>query len=131
MQFQPRTEKDILESRLFPKGDYDFEITEAAEKTSKAKGNDMIELKLRITDSRGLGRTLTDYLMPEVPLKFLHCCQVCGLVAEYENGSVSAADFTRKRGRLSLVIEKDKTKLYPDKNAVADYISAARKLKTA
>jgi hypothetical protein len=37
MQFQPRTEKDILESRLFPKGEYDFEITEAAEKPAGPK----------------------------------------------------------------------------------------------
>jgi hypothetical protein len=75
----------------------------------------MIELKLRITDSWGLGRTLTDYLLPEVPLKFLHACQVCGLAAAYENGSITAADFVGKRGRLSLVIEKDKGKQYPDR----------------
>lgn len=75
---------------------------------------------------------ITDYLLPEMPMKLLHCCQVCGLTAEYESGSFSAEHFVGMRGRLALGIEKDKCKKYPDKNVVTDYTAApAQMLKLA
>jgi hypothetical protein len=132
MNFEPRTEQEIAESRLLAKGEYDFEIVDAAEKTSKTSGKPMIEVKVRISDIHGTSRTLTDYLLAETPLKLRHAAEVCGLIAQYETGSLSADDFRGKRGRLTLAIEKDKKKKYPDKNVVTDYTSASlRKLKMA
>ena len=37
MEFKPCTEKEIAESKLLPKGIYEFEIIVAVEKVSKAK----------------------------------------------------------------------------------------------
>ena len=35
-------------------------------------------------------------------------------------------DFVGKTGNLTLIVEKDKNKKFPDKNAVADVVKAAR-----
>jgi Protein of unknown function (DUF669) len=43
----------------FPDGEYQFEVTNAEEKTSNTSGNDMIELTLKIKD----GPTVYDYLV--------------------------------------------------------------------
>lgn len=122
MQFQPKTEKEIAESRLLPNGEYDFEIIEAKEKTSAA-GNDMIELKLRVSNGDGIARMLTDYLLPKRAAKLRNCCAACGVLQKYESGLVSDDDFPGKRGRLKLAIEKKRG--YPDRNVVADYLVTA------
>jgi hypothetical protein len=46
MNFQPSTEREISEKKLWRKGVYTFEIIEAAEKLSQAR-NPMIEAKLK------------------------------------------------------------------------------------
>jgi len=122
VEFKPRTEKEIAESRLMPKGVYDFEILEALEKLSKASGKPMIELKLRVSKPDGPGRVLTDYLVAARDGKLRHAAEACGLLDRYNSGSLADADFLRKRGRLKLGIEKDKTHTWPDKNIVIDYI---------
>jgi hypothetical protein len=121
MQFEPKTEKEIAESRLLPKGEYDFEIIDAKETTSAA-GNNMIELKLRVSNGNGLARTLTDYLLARRAAKLLNCCAACGLLDKYESGVVSDDDFPGKRGRLKLAVEKKKG--WPDRNVIADYVAA-------
>lgn len=120
MNFQPRTEKEIADNRLLPKGEYDFEILDAWEKKSSA-GNDMIELKVRVSNGDGVSRTLADYLVAKRAEKLLHCCRACGLVEKYDTGCLSGDDFPGKRGRLKLAVEKSK-KGYPDKNVIADYL---------
>ena len=122
MNFTPRTEQEIADSKLWKKGEYDFEVIGAAEKTSKA-GHPMIELKLRLSGN-GTGRTITDYLLAETPEKLLHAATACGLLDRYNTGNLSANEFESKRGKLKLGIEKDKKKVYPDKNVVLDYVCA-------
>lgn len=124
MNFTPRTEQEIQDSKVWKKGEYDFEVLEGADKTSKASGNPMIELRLRLTDG-GARRTITDYLLAETPEKLRHCSDACGLLDRYDKGSVSGPEFKGKRGRLKLGIEKDKTKTHPDKNVVVDYVCAS------
>jgi Protein of unknown function (DUF669) len=46
------------EGTAVPDGEYQFEVTNAEEKTSESSGNDMIELTLKIKD----GPTVYDYL---------------------------------------------------------------------
>ena len=92
MQFQPKTEKEIAEGKLLPKGEYDFEIIDATEKTSAA-GNDMIELTLRVSNGDGMARVLTDYLLPKRAGKLRNCCAACGVLQKYESGVVSDDDF--------------------------------------
>jgi hypothetical protein len=122
MNFEPKSEKEITDSRLLPKGECDFEIIDAAEKKSAAD-NDMIELKVRVSNGTGQPRTLTDYLLPKRAGKLRNCCAACGLLDKYENGCLSDDDFPGKRGRLKLGIEKKKG--YPERNVIADYLVAA------
>lgn len=123
MIFEPKTEKQLAESRVLHAGVYQFEILEAWEKTSAA-GNPMIELKVQVTNGNGISRTLADYLLPKGirAEKLLHCCVACGLRERYDSGSVSHDDFVGKRGRLRLGIEKKKG--YPERNVIEDYLAA-------
>jgi hypothetical protein len=121
MNFTPKTEQEIIDAKLWKKGEYEFEIADGAEKQSKA-GHPMIELKLKLSDGNGKNRSLTDYLLAETPEKLRHCCSALGLLQKYETGILAADDFVGGRGKLRLGIEKDKKHVYPDKNVVLDYI---------
>jgi hypothetical protein len=121
MNFQPKTEKEIADSKLLPKGSYAFLVLEAAEKTS-SNNNPMLELKLRVSNGNGLSRTLFDYLLPQRADKLRHAAAACGVLDRYDAGEVSDSDFRGKRGRLMLAVEKGK-KGYPDKNVVEDYLA--------
>ena len=125
MKFKAYSEQEIADRKLWPKGDYAFEITDAEEKVSQQGGNPMIELKVKITRPDGQAKTITDYLLEKTPEKFRHCCAACGpeLLAKYESEMVSEDDFVGKRGRLRLAVEKaKKNSPYPDRNVIADYI---------
>jgi hypothetical protein len=121
MKFTPRTEQEITDGKLWKKGEYPFEIVDAYDKESKSSGRPMIELKLRLTDSKA-ARIITDYLLDETPEKLRHAASACGLLEVYETGSVLAEDFRGKSGRVSLGIKKDPKRQYPDKNVVLDYL---------
>jgi len=125
MNFTPKTEQQILDSKVWPKGDYAFEIIEAAEKVSQAGGNPMIELKVKVSRADGVSKTITDYLLEKTPEKLRHCCAACGpeLLRKYDTGIVADDDFVGHRGRLRLGIEKaKKNSEYPDRNVILAYI---------
>ena len=119
MKFTPRTEDEIADSRLLKKRDLRLRDS-AFDKDSKA-GNQMIELKIRVSNGNGETRVLGDYLLEKRPDKLLHAARACGIEEKYKTGSVPAVDFRGKRGRLKLAVEKGKNG-YPDKNVIADYI---------
>ena len=125
MNFKPQTEQEIIESKLWPKADYDFEIVDAFDKNSKTSGKPMIELKLKLSRAGGSTRIISDYLLSETPEKLLHVATALGLLDRYKTGSLSGDDFRGKRGKLKLGIEKDKKHVYPDKNVVLDYVCAS------
>jgi hypothetical protein len=79
MNFKPQTEQEIIESKLWPKADYDFEIVDAFDKTSKTSGKPMIELKLRLSRT-GSTRIISDYLLVETPEKLLHAATALSLL---------------------------------------------------
>src|ERR1700686_4461052 len=120
MQFQAKTKQKIDDERLLPKGDYDFEIEDAEEKTSAA-GHGMIELAVRVSNGNGHARKLTDYILPQRAEKLRNCCAACGILDKYNSGTVSDDDFPGKRGRLKLVVEKKKG--YAPRNVIADYLT--------
>jgi hypothetical protein len=122
MNFQPRTEQEIADSALLRKGNYDFEIIDATEKKSAA-GNEMIELKVRVSNGNGISRTLTDYLLGKRPARLRNCCAACGLEDKYETGCLSADDFPGKRGTLKVTIEKAKG--FSARNIIQDYVPPA------
>jgi hypothetical protein len=121
MNFQPKTEQEIAESKLWAKGEYPFEIVDGFDKNSKTSGKPMIELKVRLSNGKGAARTITDYLLEETPEKLRHASKACGLMDRYNAGTVIGKDFRGKRGNLKLGIEKGK-KGYFDKNVVLDYV---------
>ncbi|HXQ25949.1 MAG TPA: hypothetical protein VN822_06050 [Candidatus Acidoferrales bacterium] len=122
MNFQPKTEQEIQDAKLWKKGDYDFAIEDGSDEVS-SKGRPMISLKLRLSDGNGKSRVLTDYLLAETEEKLRHAASACGLLDRYESGSIKGPEFRGKRGRLKLIVEKAKGE-YGPKNAVADYICA-------
>ena len=119
MNFQPRTEKEIEDSQLLPRGEYAFHILEAKETKSLA-GNEMIEMKVRVTKN-GYARILTDFILPQRPAKFRNCCIACNVEDKYLNGSVGDGDFVGKRGRVKVGVERAK-KGFPCRNAIVDYL---------
>jgi hypothetical protein len=126
MRFTPKTEKEINEERLMPEGDYPFTISGAESKQSK-KGNDMIELTLRVYKPDGKFNLVTDYLMEAMLFKLLHCCQACGLEKQYEQGLLEADMFIGKTGMLKLKVDPENGG-FPAKNSVKDYIKDAGKV---
>ena len=120
MRVTPKSEKEIAEANLLPKGIYGFEIADAVDTTSKA-GNDMIALKIKVFSDAGY-QFVNDYLLDAIPHKVRHCAEVCGVLDDYERGELHAANLIGKTGNLKLGIQADKTGAYPDRNSVMDYI---------
>lgn len=129
MRFQPKTEKELAAMNLIQPGIYDFEVWNANDKTSKS-GNEMIELKLKIWDHSGQERIIFDYLLEVMAFKLKHFADTTGLSKKYEEGIISALDCIGKCGKLDLIIQKDKSGQYADKNTVKDYIVEAKSTDT-
>lgn len=123
MRFQPKTENEVAAAGLWPKGTYDFEVAEAAEKQS-SKGNDMIELVVRLFDAEGKSRKVFDWLVDTEggAYKIRHFAEATGMLEAYERGELRASDMEGKAGSCIVIISKDKTGQYPDKNAISDYV---------
>lgn len=119
MKFEPKTEQEVEESGLLPKGEYDFEIVSAEDTTSK-KGNDMIALKLHVYNTDGSYKTVLDWLLEAISYKLRHFAYCIGKGDEYETGTLSADGLTGCVGRCRLIIQKQEG--YSAKNSVADYI---------
>jgi len=125
MEFKPRTAKEIADSKLMAKGVYDFEIVDALETLSKSSSKPMIELKVKVIRPDGTARFLTDYLLEQRAEKLRNAALACGVLDRYEKGSLTSDDFRQKRGKLKLGVERDRTRTYPDKNVVVDYLPPA------
>lgn len=123
MKFEPKTENEIAAAGLWPKGSYDFEVVEATEKVSQ-KGNDMVELIVRLYDSEGKTRKIYDWLVSTDggAYKIRHFAEATGMLAQYEKGTLLASDMVGRAGRCEVVISKDKTNQFPDKNSISDYL---------
>lgn len=122
MRFQPKTEKELVEMNLLPKGEYAFDVLDCEERTSK-KGSQMLVLSLKLYDA-GLqprGR-VSDYLVESMPQKLRRAAYGCGLGAQYEQGCLEPQMFRGATGVARIGIQQDKTGTYPDKNVVMDYV---------
>lgn len=123
MQFSPKQESELNNFVLFPKGDYDFEVIKAHDKTSMS-GNDMIELELDIFDSNGNKCRVYDYLLEKIAYKLKHFCDSVGLTTEYEKGTLVADMCLNRNGKCRVDIKHDNTGVYSDKNIIKDYLPA-------
>ena len=123
MRFAPKTENEIASAGLWAAGEYDFEVTDAAEDQSKA-GNDMVKLTVSVFNQEGQRRTIFDYLVDTEggAYKIRHFAEAAGLLPQYERGEMAAEDMIGRNGRCKLTIQKDKSGQYPDKNGIGDYL---------
>lgn len=132
MKFTPKTEKELAEQMLIPDGVYPFEVISAVDTKSKTSGADMIAIQLRIFGPDNSEPVLKDYLLESYMRKILNFSKVTGLSANYQAGSLCAADCAGKQGYAKIGIEKGNEKktaagvstgeFYPDKNTVKDYV---------
>lgn len=120
------TEKELAEANLWPKGEYDCEVIDAIEETSKS-GNDMVHLKLRVHNEDGGTILVDDYLVdtPRTAYKVRHCAEALGLLQQYERGELPREAFLGRNGKCKLAVQSDKNGQYPDKNTVSDYVKSA------
>lgn len=119
MKFTPKTETQIIDERLLPKGEYDFECVHSEDKVSK-KGNDMIHIGLKVYRPDGNGFILVDdYLMESMLYKLLHFCAAGGLTDKYNAGELTADDCLGVCGRVK--IKREEQDGFEPKNAVQDY----------
>lgn len=121
MKFAPKSEKEIAEAGLMPKGIYPFEVIDAEDSVSK-KGNDMIVATLRIFTPDGKSRQLNAYLMEAMAAQLFHFCTYSGLAAEYGAGTLEAAHCVGKTGYVKIGIKEDKTGQYGPQNNVVDFV---------
>lgn len=122
MKFKTQTAEEIATAGLIPdKTIVPFEVVDAKEATSK-KGNEMIELELRIFTPDGKSRLITTYLLESMPAQLFHFCTYAGLAAQYGSGSLRAADCLGKQGYAEIGIQKDKTGTYPPQNRIKDFV---------
>lgn len=121
MKFQPKTERELVEENLLPKGVYDCEIARALDKVSK-NSNEMIELSLQIFTDEGRTFFVTDYLLESMGLKLYRAAEAFGLLDKYDAGMLIADDFIGRTGKCKVGIQSDKSGRYPDKNVIIDYL---------
>jgi len=121
MKITKKTDQELQEMSLIEPGQYPFEVIEAEDRISKS-GNEMIWLKLKIWDSLGRERFIFDYLLDSMAHKVKHFCDITNMQDKYENENLLATDCLGKSGHLDLIIQKDKTGQYADRNSVRDYV---------
>jgi hypothetical protein len=126
MQFTPKSEEQLAEENLIPKGVYDFEVIEAHDKVSKAarqRGEtvpNMIHVKLKVYETGERGIFVDDYLMPEMGFKLRHFCAEVGLLDQYDAGALTAEMCNGRAGKVFIIQGKAQNG-YPPKNEVKDY----------
>ncbi len=126
LTFEPKSEEQIekqeqerAEKRVAPAGEYDFQILNAENKTSKS-GNAMIEIEVGLFRGDTMAWKVKDWLLPAMESKLRHFCDAAGLLARYESGMLTAEDCRGRSGRCRVAVEPGQGN-YPDKNAIKDY----------
>lgn len=126
MRFTPVSEEEAnaQSSGIWPAGDYDFEIKDATEKES-ASGNEMTELEVWLYDDGGKRKMVFDYLVvtEKSAWKIRHFAASCGLLAQYERGSLMANEMVGRTGKCTVATQAANNG-YPAKNVIRDYLKA-------
>lgn len=119
MRFEPKTEEEIARESLFPEGEYDFEVIDAIDATSKS-GNEMItlSLKLFVEDET---RVIKDWLVAGSSRKIRQFCESTGIMDNYNKGQFYAADLPGLTGRCKIKFDKGGNG-YDPSNKVAWYV---------
>ncbi len=118
MRVTPKSEDEV--SGCLQPGVYQAVVESAIEKTSQ-RGNEMIELQLKIYSGDD-EIVLKDWLLDAVAQKVRHFCMASGLMIAYEQGALTAKDCTDKSVHVRLAIKHDQTGQYPPQNKISDYV---------
>jgi hypothetical protein len=124
MKFEPKTKDQIAEAKMWPAGEYPFEIHGAVPAISK-KDNPMITLTLKVFNTDGQFLTVYDYLQTGSAFaeeKLYNAAEVCGLLAQYNAGELLPESFIGRQGHVWLAQGKAQNG-YPAKNQVGNYIT--------
>lgn len=133
MKFTPKSDDDFQKEDAERKAKYlwpakticDYSIEAAQEKIS-AKGNEMIQLNVKIFNAEGSEQIIIDYLGEWNLFKLKHICEANGLLEQYQAGNIGSDDLYYKTGKCVLNVQKgakkDDGSFYPDKNGIQDYL---------
>lgn len=100
MKFIPLTNEQIdAISPTFEPGLNEFIVKDAIQKTSKA-GNEMIELKLEVSDNKDHTALIYDYIVSKdnCMWKLKNFCEQVGLIENYNIGFIEPSDCLNKTG---------------------------------
>lgn len=120
MRFTPVSEEQA--AGVWPKGEYDALVTEAAEKTSK-KDNPMIQLTLLVYGPDGKEKSIRDWLVSTDggQAKIQRFCKSAGLWDMYQAGELSAESCKDASVKVKLGADEGDDD-YPPRNSIRDYI---------
>lgn len=124
MSYQPKSDDQLDKEGLMQSQICDFEVKESTEGKSKSSGNEMITLALKVFDADGNVQTIWDYIVFGTNFgerKFKHAAKACGLLNEYNAGSLSYREFEGKTGKCEIDIQEAQNG-YGAKNVVKEYI---------
>lgn len=108
-------------SSLWPAGEYDYEVKEAIEGTSKA-GNEMISMQVWLFDANGGRKMVFDYLLSDkAAWKVRHFAASCDMMGAYEAGELNAEDIVGRTGRCNVGTQPAQNG-YEARNTIKDYI---------
>lgn len=129
-QFAAEEQERLEKYKPWPKGTIcDYEIIDAKDGIS-SKGNEMIVAEVRVFNSEGKAKEITDYIgeWNEFKLKRIN-------PERYEAGQVDAMDLIGKTGKCKLGIQigglKDDGTRYSDKNTIQEFLKADEQLQTS
>jgi len=124
MNFDPKSEQELLEELVVPAGRYPYEVYKAEDTVSKKTGNEMIKLHIKFWDNKGKVHNVFDYLLSSMMFKLIHFAETTGLGDKYKSGNLEASDCIGKAGICEIVIQQADDK-FPMRNAVKDYVADA------
>ena len=124
MKFTAKTENEIIEAGLWPKGEYDFTIVKAEKAIggpqSKNPGMEYIKINAQVFMDERM-RFITGVLHPKMEAQLRHFCVIGDLMDKYEAGTLEPEDCEGVAGRLKLRV-KDAEGNFPAKNEIQDFI---------
>ena len=127
MQFTPQTDQQIeaedkqrLEERLLPEGEYNCTVGEADPHVGKTSGKESIKIGMKVFRPDGEHILVWDYLTPNFMKKWKHAAETFGLHAELKAGNIEASMFDGRSGKVYLT-QEDQGK-YGLQNRVDDYV---------
>lgn len=118
-------EAEAQSSNLLVPGTYDYEIRDASEETSAA-GNEMIKVEAIVFDRAGGRCVVFDYLVgsEKAAWKIRHFAASCGLLEQYEKGSLIAPEIIGRTGKCVIATRPARDQ-YSAQNTIRDYVKAA------